>query len=378
MECYDAQATISEALDGTAPDAATLEAAKQHCRDCADCVAFVRALDLIQRAPLPEPPADLADRVMEAVRLEVVAEQALAAEQARSVSVAAAAPETPGQAIGVTPEIASVAELDSTASSVANSRPGAEKTTPFPLSRGQSRPRPAVLAAWMGAAALLVVSAGTVGVMGIRVMSQERSGLPSQADVNVATVQRDAGSAVQPAAPPPAESTPASSGGGASVSAGPNYIVFKQTAYRLVGPSSSSKGQMASLGTITTSLGGGDSRSRNVLGTTGAPGVYVENDQGELLEFQPLERTFEGRTYRLRSADLPAFGAWPAMPSGITQPTSADGSPTFSVVSADPSGVKIYRLTSSTVSEGIAVAPSTSASDAAGGNPNWTWWTPAP
>ena len=372
MDCYEAQSLMSEALDGPNPDAVKLRAARRHRATCPECHAFMDTVALVKRAPLPEPPADLADRVMALVRFDV------AAEQARAAAAAAPAPETPGQAVVEPPEIASDAEIGCAADSTAGPRLGAVGATTLTASRGKGRPRPVVLAAWMGAAALLVVSAGTVGMMGIRLMSQERSGLPSQEIVNKATVQTDAGSAVQPAAPLPAESSAPSSAPAASVSAGPNYIVFNGTAYRLVGPSASSKGQMSSLGTVTTSLAGGASRSRNVLGTAVAPGVYVENDQGELLEFQPLERTFDGRTYRLRSTDLPGFGAWPVMPSGIAQPTSADGSPTLTAVSADPSGVMIYRQTSSTVSVGIAVAPGTSASDAAGGNPNWTWWTPAP
>jgi hypothetical protein len=154
--------------------------------------------------------------------------------------------------------------------------------------------------------------------------------------------------------------------------------VFSATAYQLVGPTTLPKNQFTTVGAVTSSLNGGVLRSRDVFRATGAPGVYLEDDQGELLEFQPLERTFEGRTYRLRAADLPAFGTWPMMPSDIAQPTAADGSPTVSAAGADPSGLTVYRRTASTSAEGIAVAPGAPATDAGKGNPNWTWWAPAP
>ena len=115
-------------------------------------------------------------------------------------------------------------------------------------------------------------------------------------------------------------------------------------------------------------------RARDVKGTTGLPGVYMEDDTGELMEFEPVERVFEGRTYQLHSADLAAFGIWPALPAGIATPSSANGSPTFTAAGADASGVTIYRRTASTVSEGIAVAPGAPSEDPANGNPNWTWW----
>ena len=182
-----------------------------------------------------------------------------------------------------------------------------------------------------------------------------------------------AGSASE-ATPPAADNVASSATKGVSISAGPNYVVFKEIAYRLVGPSTLEKSQLTLLGTTTTSFDGGAMRARDVKGATGIPGVYMEDDTGRLMEFKPVERVFEGRTYQLHSADLAAFGIWPALPAGIATPSSSDGSPTFSAAGADPSGVTIYRRTSSTVAEGIAVAPGAPSGDPANGNPNWTWW----
>ena len=167
MECHDAQDVISQTLDGSPPDAATLDAAKQHCRECSDCAGFVRALTLVKRARLPEPPAGLTDRVMTAVRKEA------AAERAGAESAAAAA-------------LAARGTADSADSDVA-APPGtqAEAELAAALLQHARRPRPsrAVLAAWVGAAALLLVGIGTAGVMGVRVMSQGQPAASSTAIV---------------------------------------------------------------------------------------------------------------------------------------------------------------------------------------------------
>jgi hypothetical protein len=367
MDCLDAQAAISEALDGAAPDAAMLDAAKQHCRECADCASFVRALSAVKRAPLPEPPADLTDRVMAAVRGEAAAEQRRA-EAAATAALAAGAGTQDAAGVG-TSAGASTAPDDLPA--------GADESPTLLVPQRRSRARSTELAAWAAAAAVLVVGMGVVGVMGIRLISQGQPAASSNVVVGEASVPRDAGASDQSQLPV-AESAVDSATKATSVSAGPAYIVYNGIAYRLVGPASVQKTQLKLLGTTRTSLDGGALRARDVLSAADSPGVYVENDRGELQEFQPLERTFEGRAYRLKSSDVSAFGAWPAMPTDIPQPSAADGSPAFSAAGADPSGVTIYRRTSSTTAEGIAIAPGTPADDPANGNPNWTWWTLAP
>jgi len=104
--------------------------------------------------------------------------------------------------------------------------------------------------------------------------------------------------------------------------------------------------------------------------------VFVEDDAGALYAFDAVVRTFRGVTYQQQSSSIPGFGVWPSLPSQISAPTSPDGSPTFVEVGQDDAGVKMYRLVASDASSGIGIAPGTSAGDPAGGNPNWTWWTP--
>jgi hypothetical protein len=233
------------------------------------------------------------------------------------------------------------------------------------------------VAAWLAAAAVLVAGIGTVGVMGIRLMSPGAPAASSRVVAGAESAPQVAGNA-DLATSPVTKDTTAGSATGVVVSAGPSFIVFNGVAYSLVGPSAIENGQLTLLGTTKTSLGGGASRARDVMGASGATGVYVADDLGDLLEFQPLERRFEERTYQLRSAHVASFGIWPEMPSAIAEPTSPDGSPVFSAAGVDSSGVTIYRRTSSTVSEGIAVSPGAPATDPGKGNPNWTWWTPAP
>ena len=302
MDCVEAQAAISEALDGAAPDAATLDAAKQHCRDCDDCAAFVRALNLVKRAPLPEPPADLTDRVMAVVRGEAAAARAHAEATATAAALAASAG---------APDAAGAGNLGGAADTPDDLQAEAGVSPALQLPARRRRLRPAELTAWVAAAAVLVVGVGTVGIMGVRLMSQGRTAASSEVLVESSSSPRDAVSAGQ-AQPPVAESTAGSATKSASVSTGPDYIVYSGIAYRLVGPSPLQKNQLKLLGTSKTSLDGGALRARDVMAAAGASGVHVENDQGELLEFQPLERTFEGRTYRLSSADVSAFGVWPS------------------------------------------------------------------
>jgi hypothetical protein len=366
VDCLDAQAAISEALDGATSDAAALDAAKQHCRDCAECTSFVRALNLVKRAGLPEPPADLADKVMVSIRREAAADMATSEVRADPAAIAeVGAPEDSGAAAS------GVAAEGSEAL-----RQTAEDSRVIPISRRLKRTRPGVLAAWIGAAALLVAGIGTVGVMGVRLMSQPPTAVSTGRVLGSGPSPSNVGGTDQ--APQAAESAAGNAAKGATASAAGNYIVFNGTAYRLVGPSTVDRTRISQLGSTKTSLDGGSPRTREVLGASGDPKVYVVNDQGQLLEFERLERTFQGRVYQMKSGDIPSFGTWPGLPPDIAKPTSADGSPTFLAVGADSAGVTIYRLATSTVADGIAVAPDSAESDPAGGNPEWTWWAPGP
>ncbi len=111
---------------------------------------------------------------------------------------------------------------------------------------------------------------------------------------------------------------------------GPTSSSSTEVAYRLVGPSTLEKSQLTLLGTTTTSLDGGAMRARDVYGRDRHPGGLHRGRRRRAPGVQA------GRARRSRdaptscsSADLAAFGIWPALPAGIATPSSSDGSPTF-------------------------------------------------
>ena len=224
-----------------------------------------------------------------------------------------------------------------------------------------------MLAAWVGAAAVLLVGIGAVGVMGVRMMSQ---GNRSFLDTVIGRAKRRATPRV-PARQRPrgAESVASSADEGRQLSAGPNYIVFNGVAYRLVGPSTLAERPAHAPRHDHHSLDGGATADARRDGRDRPAGVYVENDTGELLEFQPVERMFEGRTYQLHSADLAAFGVWPALPDRYRD---ADVGQWL----ADLHGRGCRRIGRDDLprppprpSEGIAVAPGAPTGDPATGTP---------
>ncbi len=227
------------------------------------------------------------------------------------------------------------------------------------------------MAAWAGAAAVFLIGIGFVGAMGIRVMSTPPTTAVSGLQAESPAVNS---AAIDQAQPPAAESTAKN----ASPTSAPSFITYNGTAYVLVGPSTVQPSTLSRLGSTRSSLDGGTPKDREVLGTSGTPAVYVQNDQGQLLEFKPVTRTYGGRTYQLKSGGIPSFGQWPGLPPEFAQPTAEDGSPTFIAVGADAGGLKVYRSASSTGTAGIAIAPGAPQGDPAAGNPNWSWWVPTP
>jgi hypothetical protein len=361
MDCLVAQAAISEALDGATSDAEVLAAAREHCQECDACMSFVHALTVVKRAPLPDPPADLADRVMAAVRAEAAAAEPsggtarAAATATVGVAVAASASASVGVGVGV--------EGDSVQTRVS------APSTPIPVSTRLKQTRPSVLVAWASAAALLLVGVGVASVMGIRMMATP-----------LATTTATLGSTPRKSANGDLSQPQAAESGAPSVAAAAptsGFIVFNGSVYELVGPSTVQTSRFSQMGITKSSLDGNDTRDRQVMGTSGVANVYVLNDQGKLLEFKPVTRKYSGQTYQLKSGDVPTFGDWPALPADIAEPTSEDGSPTFTAVGADSNGVTIYRLAASTAPKGVALAPNAPEGDPAAGNPNWTWWVPA-
>jgi len=349
MDCLQAQELISLAIDREQVDAGALASAKEHCRTCPRCDAFVRAQLIAKHATLPTPPEGLVDRVMAQVRTEA----AHAAEAA--AAAAAATPEAEPQS-SVEPS-----DLGQPAATLAPRPP-------------HTRRVPRAVAFAGAAAAVVLVLVGTLAVMrvGLQLVGGKGASAPTGGAVRSTAVLPEADQAAPPATTLGAAAPPS------AVTSGSQSIVVAGLAYRLVGPTTVDTGTAPVVGVTSTSLGGNaPPKQRTVLaGPKGT--VYVADDSGALLSFALVTRKYAGLTYALTATELTGFSEWPALPASLPAPTEADGQPTFAYDGADSAGVKVYRQANSTAGQGIAVAPGTSPSDPAGGNPNWTWWTQAP
>lgn len=351
MDCLHAQSLISEALDRAPVDADALEQAKQHCRSCPECGAFVSALAAIQRTPAPEPPAELAGRIMDTLAIEIARERALQSRTPADEAIAAAA------------------------AAHAQDR----SSEPIPLRDRLTDPRARrSLALWGSVAAVVLLAAGFGAVAGVR---QITAPTESRTAMQYGTEDQIAGTA--PEANLLAEPAPEAGDGAqdksATVQAAPGFIMVNGDVYRFTTVESTAVAGMSRIGTTRSALdAGGTAASHDVFAVAGQTRVFVRRTTDDsLLAFEPVTRAFRGITYQLQSAEIAAFGDWPTLPATIPQPAQEDGGPTFTYVDVDSNGTKIYRLTSSAPAQGIAVAPGTQSPDPAGGNPGWTWWTPA-
>lgn len=327
MECREAQQVISERMDGAPVDVAELEQAKQHVRECATCTRFVNAMRTVHDAPLPQPPADLADRVMAAVR----------------------------------------AEAENT------------ETAPTPAPQPEVRaPRDrASVVRWLSAAAvvLVVVAVGTaVGVNSL--LSGNAVSETSSREAAFDTAAPEMGGAAQSAPKESGAAVTAPLDQVAPTSAAPAAITVDGIVFVSAGEASAvDAASLKQVGSTTTALdSGGAPTTYAVLGLQDPGRVYVKTPAG-LVAFDRVTRSIDGALFAQESGTLTAYGEWPSLPADVPQPTTPDGAPTFVPDGTGSLGIPVYRLASG--STGRAVAPGTPATDPAAGNPGWTWWVPA-
>jgi hypothetical protein len=343
MECTQAQQVISAAYDGEERDPLALETAKDHCRSCSECAAYVRTLAAIHRLPAPDMPEPALERVLETLRAEYEPAQP---------EVAAAETEMAGEPAPL---------------------PIIETPTEPSVREGESRlRRTPAWAPWAAAAAVLLVVAGIATTQGVRYLLQPSGENAIVGDTVTSESEREyaedgAGTA---AVTPPAEDE------AASTASGPSYVLFGQEVYSLVGPVEPPVGG-ASVGSVTTSLDtGGPSETYTVYPGSTPDAIVVAIDDGDGLGFAAVVRPLRGTSYSLRSGTIGAFGQWPSLPSGIPEPSAPDGSPVFIAAGTDDLDVTIYVRPGTDPSSGFAVAPGTSSDDPAAGNTGWTWWEP--
>lgn len=350
MECIEAQEVISSALDKDDVPAPVLKAAKEHCRTCASCSRLVKTLVAIRRAPLPEPPAGLEERIMSAVRAEAAARVAAAGTES-----AGAADQAPARAFRDTPGGSPV--------------PPANSLEEIRSRLRDPRSRRAVVT-WSAVAATVFVAAGIGAIAGLRTIvapSPERVAMLESTALSAG----DAGDMGARTDGSPAASASPDAGALASKAAGANLIEVGGFAYRFVGPDPSVLAtSLTEIGRTRSDLGGSFASDLRVLGTADRARVFIARGT-EVLAFDRVTRSYQGRTYLLRTRPVEKFGDPATMPRDVPEPASPDGTPTFEPA-ADAAG-GIFVLTGRDASAGIALAPGTEPSLSSG----WTWWTPA-
>lgn len=370
MDCLQAREIVSEAFDRGLTDTPGVAEAREHCRGCAECAAFVQGLVALQKAPAPQAPASVVDAILDRTRKMA----ALDAEEA-----AAARPVTPAP-VATTPE-----STDQGASApVAPSPPaptGWESDLGSPV---PPRPRPRLwwlprTAAGLAAAAVVIVAL-VVSFQGFRALAPG-GGTPASAPV-----AREMEPATEAAKDVGTSSHSATSGN--RFAAGPSqaatssvrYVAFDGQAYVWLGERSPDKSSLVAAGTLMSSFATTDAPvSRQVWRSKTDPDlIFLEPAIGTMTAFQRVTRTLGGKKFALSAeSGLDAYGQWPALPSRFIAPTSDDGSPTFQAAGTDDTGLKVYTPPGASPAQGFAVAPGTSGADPAGGDPDWTWWVPA-
>jgi len=310
MECTQAQEIISAAYDGEERDPLALETAKDHCRSCAECAAYVRTLAAIHRLPAPDMPQPALERVLETLRAEW---------ETAPAEVAVAETET-----------------------VAETAPLQIVETPFepPAHDGASRPRRApAWAPWAAAAAVLLVVAGIATTQGVRYLLQPSGDSGIVGETVTSDSEREYGEdeAGTAAVTPPAQDE------AATTASGPSYVLLGQEVYALVGPVDPPVSS-GSVGSVTTSLD-----------TAGPPATYaaypgatpdtivVTVDDDSSLGFAAVVRPLRGTPFSLRSSAIGTFGQWPSLPAGVPEPSAPDGSPVFIAAGTDDLGVTHLR-----------------------------------
>lgn len=356
MDCLKAQQVLSDALDRAPVDRLELAESKEHCRSCADCGGFVRAMLAVRRTPLPAPPSDLADRIVAEVREEA---QRTAVARARAVAARADVPPIAKEPFAAPePERAarSVGDLITLAASPRYRRS---------------------VALWAGAAAIVFIFAGWAAIAGVRTILIP----PDAGSARLATKSADNLGATS-LAPPTTESNVTSQGAVAGNPADlaystPQFIVVNGTVYRFQGLSPDAQtASLPKLGETRSSLDTSQLPSRrDVLGAPGSATAYIV-DGARVLAFTRVSRSYEGRAYLLRSAAIDSFGTWPSMPSGVARPQSPNGAPGYTEAGKGADGVVVYRKSTGDTAEGIAIGPDAPASDPIAGCPDWTWWAP--
>jgi hypothetical protein len=356
MNCLEAEALISAAHDRETVSETELAAARSHCDECADCTAFAAGLQWLDVMPVPPAPDGLVERVLAAVAPLQVARAEAVALEAENEEAASAGSELP------------VPDEDPA------EEPAAPPEGPAPagwLSRFEWFQGPtkwASLGAVGALAATALIAFVVVGLGGPARTPQTASTSGASApEVSFS----DAGQKAAPSAGAPAPQT--------APAQAPDYVLFRDYVYAPGALLADAGSATPTIGSLTTAFATGGSVTATVYRSPLTDGSIVVKGPDGLRVYAPVVRLMSSVRFQLTSGKpIEKFGVWPVLPTRFPVPTTGDGTPTFVMAGTDALGVSVYAATGRPVTEGFAVAPGTAASDPAGGNPNWTWWAPAP
>lgn len=339
MDCREAQELISALHDGEDVGQARVDL-EAHLAGCAECAAFSRGMSALDAVSHPRAPEGLAERIS-----AVVSDLPSPIEAAFTMGLPSLEPETAAASGGWHAAVA-----------------GAEW-----LTRGRL---------W-AATATLAVCASIVAV-GI-VVTQQNVG-----QVAVEQAARDAVS--RSLGGPPAVPNAGYSGAAPSapaqkeaVATPPQYVSYNAGVYRATDSQNVTSSDLTTIGVVTTALDSQEPPATLTAfrWTLDPRAIVLRRGDGSYATFAAVVRSVDGKNFQLQTGrPIARYGEWPTLPAGMTEPTLPDGSPVFKEAGVDSVGVKVYKRIGQSVDEGCAVAPGTESSDAAAGNPGWTWWSP--
>lgn len=366
MDCLQAREIVSEAFDRGVEATLGAAEAREHCRSCEECRAFVAGLVALRDAPRPSAPPDVVEAVLERARRMAEAD---AEDTAYRAAAAAAAPNGDGS------ESPSAATPTPTGGPVGWEPDVAAPAPPRPRERYWWVPRAAAFAA----AAAVVLVAVVVTVQGFRALSGAEGGASLSKETASGSVSFDENA---PAAAPLAGAPAAATSGTVNGASAPRYVAYDGVAWVSLGERTLDRTTLQQVGTLTSSTDttGTPARDYNVwTSKTDQTVLFIELETDRWLAFQLVSRMRGGKRYALSAeSGVTGYGQWPTLPSGMTVPEKADGSPSLTQAGTDDTGLPIYVPLGAVADAGFSVAPGTAPTDPAAGNPNWTWWVPKP
>jgi hypothetical protein len=364
MDCLQAREIVSEAFDRGVEGTLGAAEAREHCRSCEDCRAFVAGLVALRDAPKPVAPPAVIDAVMERARMMAAADAEEAGARAQvgpppaETQEAAATAPTSGGPVAWEPDL----------------------TAPVPA-RPRERfwwvPRASAYAA----AAAVVVVAIVVTIQGFGALRGGEAGI----DPEAARTAYDSGAtggalAGAPAPGGNAASSVTSGALDAAKSSGGSYVAYDGMAWVMLGERTLDRTTLQQVGTVssTTDTTGTPAREFNAWTSKTDPTVlFIEVETDRWMAFQLVTRMRGGKRYALSAeSGITGYGQWPTLPTGFKAPEKPDGSPSMVQAGTDDTGLPVFAPLGASADAGFALAPGTSSTDPAGGNPNWTWWVP--